>query len=85
VRDYPHQFSAACASACMIAMALSCNPKLSIADEPPTALEVPIQAQILDLLGDLKAEWRMAVMLITHAMGRHRRNGAARRSVMYAG
>jgi len=53
----------------MIAMALSCNPKLLIADEPTTALDVTIQAQILELLNELKAKLKMAVMLITHDMG----------------
>src|SRR5262249_293981 len=53
----------------MIAMALACSPKLLIADEPTTALDVTIQAQILELLGDMKARFGMAIMLITHAMG----------------
>jgi peptide/nickel transport system ATP-binding protein len=53
----------------VIAMALSCNPQLLIADEPTTALDVTIQAQILDLLADMKARFGMAIMLITHAMG----------------
>jgi peptide/nickel transport system ATP-binding protein len=68
----------------MIAMALSCNPKLLIADEPTTALDVTIQAQILELLNDLKSRLGMAVMLITHAMGVVAET-AQRVVVMYAG
>jgi peptide/nickel transport system ATP-binding protein len=68
----------------MIAMALSCNPKLLIADEPTTALDVTIQAQILDLLGEMKARLGMAIMLITHAMGVVAET-AQRVVVMYAG
>ena len=69
VNDYPHQFSGGMRQRVMIAMALSCNPKLLIADEPTTALDVTIQAQILELLNELKGRLGMSIMLITHAMG----------------
>ena len=84
VNDYPHQFSGGMRQRVMIAMALSCDPQLLIADEPTTALDVTIQAQILDLLNELKEKLGMSVMLITHAMGVVAET-AQRVVVMYAG
>lgn len=83
-KDYPHQFSGGMRQRVMIAMALACNPKVLIADEPTTALDVTIQAQITNLVKELQKEFKMAVIWITHDMGVVA-SLADRVAVMYAG
>ena len=84
VNEYPHQLSGGMKQRVMIAMALACRPKLLVADEPTTALDVTIQAQILCLLNELRAQYRMSILLITHNLGIVSQI-ADRVAVMYAG
>lgn len=84
LRQFPHQFSGGMLQRVMIAMALSCNPKLIIADEPTTALDVTIQAQILDLMKNLSREYGVSLLIITHNLGVVARY-ADRVNIMYAG
>ncbi|MEE4194859.1 MAG: ABC transporter ATP-binding protein [Anaerolineae bacterium] len=82
--DYPHQFSGGMRQRAMIAMALACDPKILIADEPTTALDVTIQAQIMELVSELKDQFNMAIIWITHDLGVVA-NIAERVNVMYGG
>lgn len=84
INEYPHQLSGGMRQRVMIAMALSCDPKLLIADEPTTALDVTIQAQILELMNDLKDKYGMSIMMITHDLGVIA-EVSDRVAVMYAG
>jgi len=84
IKDYPYQFSGGMQQRIMIAMALSCNPELIIADEPTTALDVTVQAQVLELIASLRSEFNTAVLIITHNLGVVARY-VDRVNVMYAG
>jgi len=84
IKEYPHQMSGGMRQRVMIAMAIACNPSLLIADEPTTALDVTIQAQILDLLRGLRQQRNMAMLLITHDLGVIAEN-AETAAIMYAG
>ncbi len=84
IKEYPHQMSGGMRQRVMIAMSIACNPALLIADEPTTALDVTIQAQILELIQRLREERRMSILFITHVLGVIAEN-ASRVAVMYAG
>jgi len=84
LKDYPHQFSGGMQQRIMIAMALSCNPELLIADEPTTSVDVTVQAQLLELLDNLRSQFGTSVIIITHNLGVVARY-ADRVNVMYAG
>lgn len=84
IKEYPHQMSGGMRQRVMIAMAIACNPSLLIADEPTTALDVTIQAQILDLIQRLREERKMSILFITHDLGVIAEN-ASRVAIMYAG
>ena len=84
IKEYPHQMSGGMRQRVMIAMAIACNPSLLIADEPTTALDVTIQAQILELIQRLREEHKMSILFITHDLGVIAEN-ASRVAVMYAG
>ncbi|MRT44646.1 ABC transporter ATP-binding protein, partial [Xylella fastidiosa subsp. multiplex] len=83
-KDYPHQFSGGMRQRIMIAMALALEPALIIADEPTTALDVTVQAQVMDLLAELQREYNMGLILITHDLGVVA-DVADKIAVMYAG
>ncbi len=84
IKEYPHQMSGGMRQRVMIAMAIACKPSLLIADEPTTALDVTIQAQMLDLIQSLRKEMKMAILLITHDLGIIAEN-VKRVAIMYAG
>lgn len=84
IKEYPHQMSGGMRQRIMIAMAIACNPSLLIADEPTTALDVTIQAQILELIQSLREEMKMSILFITHDLGIIAEN-ASRVGIMYAG
>jgi len=84
INDYPHQYSGGMRQRVMVAMALSCNPKLLIADEPTTALDVTIQAQILEIIKEMTVKFNSALILVTHNLGVLARY-TEKVNIMYAG